>query len=51
MLRWMAGYDERLRELLACDAVIACAGTAAASPTGLGIRPDTSAAGEPFGAT
>jgi uncharacterized protein (TIGR00725 family) len=25
-LRWVAGYDERLRELLACDAVIACTG-------------------------
>jgi len=25
-LRWVAGYDERLRELLACDAVIACDG-------------------------
>jgi uncharacterized protein (TIGR00725 family) len=25
-LRWVAGYDERLRELLACDAVIACPG-------------------------
>jgi uncharacterized protein (TIGR00725 family) len=25
-LRWVTGYDERLRELLACDAVIACTG-------------------------